>query len=82
MSAYNIWHDPTIKAAAADLLALVPEADKDVLRRWMADPSRLTAAELAQVEDSILPAIREALGMYGEQPRYRWVDSRTGEVDD
>lgn len=79
---YQPWHDPTIKAAARELIAAVPEADRPLLKRWMDDPRDLTGDELLEMELRILPAIRARFLGTDQQVSYRWVDDATGEVDD
>lgn len=78
--AYNIWFDPSIKATASELLAMVPEADRPLVTRWMHD-EYLTDAEQDDIK-RILAALRLRMGLTGDrQVRYRWVDEETGEVD-
>lgn len=74
------WLDPTLGGNVREMANSLLEPDRSLFLRWAAGEA-LTKAETDRVTFALLPTLRAISGQYGSQPRYRWVDNKTGETD-
>ena len=76
----EIWIDTQTRLNAQDLFSLVDADEAALMSLWIIRPSALSDAQRAEV-DVILARIIAEKTPSDTQVTYRWVDSKTGEVD-